>query len=323
MSLPIGNTIGILADNLEKRKSVLPLSGRTASAWAQGLDIPAGGRTVIYTGQMYQLVPGINSMAHQLARYENSWLTGYFGVARTANKVLNLSALMSRSDSGEQRAYNRPLRNMARLLRAAGIEFGYLYEADLYSGALVYDEGVDDVFVAHARKVSQVLRDRGVELVITTDPHTTNMLRSIYPEVVDGFDIQVKSYLEVLAESKLDVRRSLDMDVAVHDSCVYARYESVVEQPRALLEKGGARIQEAELSGKLTHCCGGPLESLFPGKATEIAKKRIGQLAGCASQVITMCPICLANLKRAAPSDVVVRDISDYLVDIYCPDSAG
>ena len=36
--------------------------------------------------------------------------------------------------------------------------------------------------------------------VITIDPHTTNMLRSVYPKLIPGYDIQVKTYLEVLAE---------------------------------------------------------------------------------------------------------------------------
>ncbi len=116
---------------------------------------------------------------------------------------------MARSNPEEQEAYNEPLRNIARLLKAAGIKFGYLYQKDLYSGALVYDEGLDDAFVRHARLVYGILKANHVKQLITVDPHTTNILRSVYPKVIKGFNIQVKSYLEVLAERKLDLVKEL------------------------------------------------------------------------------------------------------------------
>lgn len=319
MPVPIGTTLGIFADNSLKRKSVLPLTSSEMTAWAKGLEIPAGGETVLYTGGMFQLIPSINSMSRQLARFENSWITDYFAIGRTLNKVINLSGLIARSGPAERKAYNEPLRNIARLLRRADVKFGYLYDKDLYSGALIYDEGLDDVFLSHARLVYRILKANNVKRVITVDPHTTDILTSIYPKVITGFDIQVKSYLEVLAERKFEVVKQLDTEVTIHDSCIYARHEGIVDQPRLLLKQSGVRIQETELSGKLTHCCGGPLESLFPGKAEEIARKRIGQLADCARQVVTMCPICLSNLKRVAPPEIMVQDISDYLVKAYCP----
>ena len=39
MPLPTGNVLGILADNLEKRKGAVPFSPGKATAWAEGLDI--------------------------------------------------------------------------------------------------------------------------------------------------------------------------------------------------------------------------------------------------------------------------------------------
>jgi Fe-S oxidoreductase len=319
MPLPIGSTLGIFADNSRRRKSVLPLAGTKITGWAKGIDIPAGGETVLYTGQMYQLVPSINSMSRQLAKFEDSWITNYFTIGRELNKVVNLSGLLARSDPREQKAYDELLRNIARLLKTAGIEFGYLYENDLYSGALVYDEGLDDTFLSQARLVYDTLKANNVKQVITVDPHTTNILRSVYPGVIHGFDIQVNSYLELLAERSLDVAKQMDAEITIHDSCIYARQENVIDQPRLLLKQASAEIQETEQSGKLTYCCGGPLESLFPGKAEEVARKRMEQLAGCANHIITMCPICLSNLKRVAPPEIMISDISDYLVKAYCP----
>jgi len=63
MPLPTGTVLGILSDNLRKRGSVLPLSKTAVSGWADGLNIPRGGKTILYTGHMYQLMPYIKLMA--------------------------------------------------------------------------------------------------------------------------------------------------------------------------------------------------------------------------------------------------------------------
>jgi hypothetical protein len=318
MPVPIDSTLGILHDNLVKRHSALPLSRRVRTAWARGLDLPRGGETVLYTGQMWQMVPAINAMAHQLAKYETG-SPRWFQFARSINRLVNLTPLLARTKPAERRAYDERLRNIVRLLRTAGVDFGYLYENDLYTGALAYDEGLDDAFVAHARYVTDVLRKAGAKRLITVDPHTTSMLRSVYPKVVPGFDLSVQSYLEVLADRRLPATRRLEQKVALHDSCVYARYEGIVDQPRRLLTGGGVTLVEPEMSGKLTYCCGGPLETLFPGKSAEIARNRLQQLRTCDPNVVTACPLCLANLNRVAPPDVKIRDISEYLVRAYCP----
>jgi hypothetical protein len=322
MPVPIKSTLGMLGDNLRKRQSALPLSRRTRSAWARGLNLPRGGATVLYTGQMWQMVPAINAMSRQLGKYEQSRSAWVFGFARSMNRLVNLTPFLARSNPQERRAYNERLRNIVRLLRAAGVEIGYLYEKDLYTGALAHEEGLDRAFLRHAEIVYRNLKENGVKRVITVDPHTTNMLRSVYPKLLPGFDLEVRSYLEVVFDRRPKPVVQLGASATIHDSCVYARYEGVLDPPRRLLAEGGVTLVEPELSGKLTFCCGGPLETLFPGKSAEIARRRIEQLSACSSQVVTACPLCLANLNRVAPAGVEIQDISDYLVRAYCPAAA-
>ncbi len=193
------------------------------------------------------------------------------------------------------------------------MEFGYLYEDDLYTGALTWDLGAEEVVAAHANLVYRTLKNHGVERVITIDPHTTNMLRSVYPRLVDDYELDVSSYLEVLCARGLSLRPSLSGEVALHDSCVFARFEDVIEQPRRLLAETGITIKEPEHSGLLTWCCGGPAESLYPKKALDQARRRVEQLRAVAPEVVTMCPLCLVNLQKAAGATVPVRDISHYL----------
>jgi Fe-S oxidoreductase len=319
MPLPTRDVIGLMVDNLDKRKSVLPISTKNAVAWADGLGIKKGGERVIYTGQMYQLLPYIMASVKNLEAFEDSPLGKLVFMGRWANKVVNVSAFMARPSREDVKSYGLIVRDIALLLRKAGVEFGYLYEDDLYTGALAYDMGADRQFEEHARRVHAMLTRRGVRSVITVDPHTHNMLHSVYPEILEGFDVEVKSYLEVLAASGMEPVRRLEEEVVVHDSCVYARYEGIIEEPRALLAKAGYVIKEPRDTKVLTHCCGGPAESIFPKTAHRIAKKRVEQLRDAkGARWATMCPICLATLNKASARRPVVNDLSALLARAYC-----
>ncbi|KJS17809.1 MAG: hypothetical protein VR69_03500 [Peptococcaceae bacterium BRH_c4b] len=320
MPLPTGDTIGILADNLKIRNSVLPISAGSATRWARGLGLPRGGETVIYTGLMYQLIPYITSMNKAQGMIEDTPLADFARVGRFVNRFVNISSLMAIPQSAMQERFDGILVNIARLLRQAGVEPGYMYEDDLYSGALVYDLGMDDVLEEHARKVYRNLKNYGVKNLITVDPHTTNMLRSVYPALIKGYDLNVKSYMEVLAERHAWALRSLEDEVVIHDSCVYARYENVVNEQRTLLTGAGVTVREPADAGRFTLCCGGPAESLYPKKAVAAAERRVEQLKAAGSKVVTMCPICLVNLQKAAHNQINIEDISVYLARAYCPE---
>lgn len=317
MPLPIGDTIGILADNLRIRKSVLPISAKNATKWAEGLNLPKGGETVLYTGMMYQLIPYIEAMNKTQEKIEDTWIADFVKYGRMVNKVVNITDFMARPSKSMSESFNKILENIARLLKQAGVELGSLYEEDLYSGALIYDLGMDDALEAHAHQVYKILKKYKVKNVITVDPHTTNMLRSVYPTFIKDYDLNVKSYMEVLVKRDIQPKNRLEVELAVHDSCVYARYENVLEEQRTLLENAGVKVREPADTGKFTYCCGGPAESLFPKKARENAKKRVGQLKEVCSQGVTMCPICLVNLQKAAEGELELQDISSYLVQAY------
>jgi hypothetical protein len=319
MPLPIEPLLGFLSDNLTKRRSVMPMSSRKTTQWAAGLDLPAGGETVLYTGLMYQIIPTLTSSEKTMSLVQDSWMGQLLSFGRMVNKFVNLSSFMPPANREEQKRYNQYLRNIVRLLRTAGVtELGYLYGNELYTGALVRDLGVDDAFELHARKVHKMLEKQGVKRVITVDPHTTDMLKNVYPKLVPGYNLEVKSYLEVLREKGAQPKNRLESAAVIHDSCVYARYLDMIEEPRRLLEKAGVTTRDPEFSGKMTFCCGGPVESLFPDKANEIAGRRIEQLAEAGNDVVTMCPICLHNLEKAAGGNgISVKDISELLLQAY------
>jgi Fe-S oxidoreductase len=78
-------------------------------------------------------------------------------------------------------------------------------------------------------------------------------------------------------------------------------------------------VKEPKDSKDLTHCCGGPVESIFPKTANQIGEKRVQQLKDTkAKSAVLMCPICLATLKKVAGVEIEVSDISSLLAKVYC-----
>ncbi|MHB1496719.1 MAG: (Fe-S)-binding protein, partial [Acidimicrobiales bacterium] len=147
-ALDTREVIGILTDNLRLRGSVLPVPARRATAWARELDLPRGGERVLYTGTMYHIVAYTERLVSLQQRLGSSRLASLVPLARRMNRLVNGMPLVAWPTRSERAEYERVPTNVAQLLRRAGIEFGYLYEDDLYTGVLAYDLGAEDVVAA-------------------------------------------------------------------------------------------------------------------------------------------------------------------------------
>lgn len=301
--------LSLVKSNMERFGMPLPVPQEAIYSWAERLNLRPHGSPMLYTGALYQLTPYIVSL---LSFSEMAEKAGLFSIATKLSGVVpkGLVTMAVRPDDKIKRRVDGILVNIVAMLRKAGIEPSYMYEDDLYNGALLYDLGMEELFAQQARKVAEALKRRGAKSVITVDPHTTHMLRSVYPKYVDGFDLEVKSYIEILVERGAELRA--EGEGVIHDPCLYARKEGVIEQPRALLSKAGMKLAEARRSKRLTYCCGGPVESLSPSMAKMIAKARMSELREASRRVITMCPICLINLSSASDGAEVV-DIAEVL----------
>lgn len=318
----VWDVIGLVKDSLRRTGLPLPAPRDAVYRWARGLGLRRRGRVVLYTGALYQLAPYINALVAKLEALERSGAGGLLmGAARAASRLgLGGAASLAARPRGEEVAYAESvLRAITRLLDAAGVEYAYAYEADGYSGVLLHDLGLEEEFERHAREVYRGLAELGAEEVVTVDPHTTYALRVLYPRFIDGYSLEVRSYIELLAEALRDGRlRFAGGDkgaLTLHDPCYYARFLGIIDEPRVLLAAAGYRVVEPRRSRRLTFCCGGPAESLSPALAKRVSEARALELAGAANRVATLCPICWANLSRAAPAGLEVRDAALYLAE--------
>ncbi|ADY00762.1 Fe-S oxidoreductase [Vulcanisaeta moutnovskia 768-28] len=299
--------IDIMKRSLNSNGLPIPMDKSYCTEWASGLGIPRGGDTVIYTSCLYQMAPMINQLVPWIEKIRGTPLSG---LASVLSRFAGFVVKPNRADIDRA---NGILRNIARALQRAGINFGFLYEDEPYSGALLYEVGAEDIFREYFENtVLKTFRKYGVKRVITIDPHTHNVLVNAAPNYFK-LDFEVVNYLDLLRGIK--VKSRVRSDVVIHDSCLYARYLGKYDVYRSILDNTGIKhIEDPVITGKETStCCGGPLESLSPELSRKIAKIRIENLAKLSKTVVTVCPICLANLSRNAEGAVEVLDINEVI----------
>ncbi|RSN71441.1 (Fe-S)-binding protein [Candidatus Methanodesulfokora washburnensis] len=282
--------ISIIKENEKRYLNPLGLDKGTIVRWAKGMDLVRS-ETVFYTGGLYQMVPYIEKFASIMEKmYGISSTT--IGIARLLSRAKSLASLVP---VGNTERYNKIIRNIFTVLRTRINELGYLWEDDIYSGALYYDLGLNRTFESHIKVVSDIMRRNNVKKVITIDPHTNFVLRELMPKYTD-FDVEVLHYTEVLSD--LSIKAD---GYVLHEPCYMARWYNLSDKLCSILNG----VKKPKTSGTYTNCCGGPIESLFPKIAKRIANNRLRELRKISENVLVSCPICLANLSRAGGANIV------------------
>jgi Fe-S oxidoreductase len=290
-----------MVSNQRRAGNPLGLDQSKLTSWSRGLTFDGSSGAYLYTGGLYQMAPYIDSFVGALDRLEGgrggSALMGLVGALGRLG--VNVSSIYSSITSKDTSRYDNIIRRLHGLLLRQGLTLGYLGADEPYSGVIFYDLGFDSEFTVVAEKCARTLRDKGVKKLVTVDPHSTVVLRDVYPKYVDGFDVEVTHYLDVVDADR--VRRSHHgvQVFAVHDPCLLARNLGLSDKYRALAENTGAKIVVPPQSGRMTHCCGGPIENIAPRVSGAIAETRCRQLGSLSDNVLVGCPLCLGNLGRA------------------------
>ncbi|AWS00194.1 (Fe-S)-binding protein [Metallosphaera hakonensis] len=282
----------LLIDSLEKYGMPFPVDKRVCSGWAR--DLPKGGETIIFTSCMYQVEPVVPT------------LSKFSSMAGVLKGLSSLAKFVKPPKEELDRAYNI-LNNIINALRKRGINPGYLYEEEPYSGALLLEMGLLEEFTEHAKKVSKILEEHGIKRIITVDPHTHNALTR-YGEFID-FKVEVINYLELVRPEK-----RVDEEFTIHDSCLYSRFLNLRDKYRDMVNESGVKLKEGFLlTGKETStCCGGPIAGLDRELSEAIAKKRAENLNKLSKRLLVMCPICYVTLSPYFKGEV--KDIAEVIL---------
>ncbi len=302
--------IDLIAANVRQSRNPFGVPASRFNTWwrqAPG-STRRPGAALLFTGLMYQAIPYIEATTRCLERLEGSRWADYLRLGRFSQYLpgsLPGRGLDFLTSGAEKKKFNGILLSICRLLTKSDVGFFYHPEMDFYSGILLYDLGDQEGFAEHARFVARTLKLHGVRKVITVDPHTTYALKELYPKYT-GESFEVQPYFSLLRLSPAGGGNGQG-PVAIHDPCFYGRYLHLSDAPRQVLRDLGVEYLEAQNSGEFTSCCGGPAESVSPALNREILDRRVAELRASGAPVVTMCPICLANLLKAG---LAVEDLA-------------
>ncbi len=276
------------------------------SGWAEGLAFDGSSSTLLYTGNMYQLMAynkALGKLESQIGSMLSKTIAGFFTKHTSFSKYIKHFA-----DKKMKEEMDNYLRDIYLLLKGTGTTFNYLAKDEPYPGTFIYDLGYREKFAEYAKYLADLFHKKNVEHIITVDPHTYDLLKNTVPKFVEDFDFTVSHYLEYIKPESL---AKTSEKVTFHEPCHFVLRKDSYDVPKKLLESTSDIVMPAR-SGKKVLCCGGPDELLYKGLSEKISMERFRELKDTgAEKIITACPICLSNLKK----ENIVTDISSYLLE--------
>lgn len=316
--------LAYLADNITGKDNILGASKEAGAKWAKGLNLPRQSETIFFAGCGYQYKNDLETMMSLIRKMDKSAIGSELTMSLAGfQKKLGIDAagilrkVASRSDDSAA----QPLKDAVKVLTGLGIKFGYLGEAEPCCGGLLHYIGMEKDFARHSQDVYSKLKSQGVKRIISVVPSCTYTLRQLTPASVPGYDIEVKHFVQVVAEniSSRQWRFPREVKVAYHDPCQLARYLGIIEEPRRVLRaiKGITLAETQWTNGEWATCCGGGggFEAVFPELSEILAVNRTKELLETGAQIIvTNCPGCImqleSGLKALKVNNVEVMDLA-------------
>ena len=196
--------------------------------------------------------------------------------------------------------------SMTKVLKAAGVGFGVLGEAETCCGDPARRAGYEFQFQIMAEQNIEIFKSYNIKEIITLCPHCYNTIKNEYPKY--GGDFKVVHYTQLIADfigqGKLKLTRELNSRITYHDPCYLGRYNGVYLEPRRILRAiPETKVEEMERSRNTGFCCGGGGGHMWieeqPG-STKINQMRLEDVVKTgADTIVTACPYCLQMFEES------------------------
>ena len=199
-------------------------------------------------------------------------------------------------------------RAIVRILREAGVTFAILGEEETCTGDAARRLGNEYLFQLQASALTETLNGHGVKKILVQCPHCLNTLKNELPDFGGRYEVVHHAELiaRLVADGKLRPGQADGLGgaaVTFHDPCYLARWNGVVEEPRAALRAAGIAPVEMARSGRQGFCCGagGGQMWLEAKLGTRINRNRVDEavatLGDRGGVIATGCPFCLTMVK--------------------------
>ena len=227
------------------------------------------------------------------------------------------------------------VRGMVEMLKNAGVDLGYLGNADVCCAGRAYQMGFFKEFEAAANNNISAFKQFGVKVIVTPCADCYQAFKRLYAKL--GLDVQVLHIVEfvdqLVEDGKIKFTKKLDLDVTYHDPCHLGRLAEpyvewngkekkilnqvhtweprrpryngaygVYDIPRHLISSiPGVRLHEMERIREYSWCCGAgggcnvTDEEFSVWTATERLEEAVSTGA---SALVTACPWCKTNFNK-------------------------
>ncbi|MCS7102618.1 MAG: heterodisulfide reductase-related iron-sulfur binding cluster [Candidatus Korarchaeum sp.] len=327
MTSVVPDVVRFATDNTKEVGDVLGIGTDKRIRWAQGVvERGSTDGTIFYAGEMYPVMGYSEGAFKMLRRVEGLVDINDLAKAGPIMRKLGIYTVgVNTLWGGINRKYEKALQDAVKVLKGLGVAVGYLFEEEPPSGVALHTYGLLREFKEHANWVYKRFRELGVRRIVTLDPIVATAFRLYYPEFVEGWDIEVYHFVEVVASRLAELGLRFDLGrrlrVTYHDPCYLARTLGVVDEVRFILSRiEGVELVEPTRRGVLTGCSGdGGLELTQPQVARKVALDRVEELAKTGAElVLTSCPACVLMLRTGFEmigSNVDVWDLASLLAE--------
>ncbi|MHA1983934.1 MAG: (Fe-S)-binding protein, partial [Candidatus Hodarchaeales archaeon] len=204
----------------------------------------------------------------------------------------------------------------SKILNKVGITFGTLGAKERCTGDAVRRVGEEALFRELVEKNTGAFDKSGAKRIVTTSPHSFNIIKNEYPEFGSNFNILHHTQLlwELIQVGKLEFTKEVNKTITFHDPCYLSRYNDVIDVPRAILKSiPGLILTEMPRNGKNSFCCGGGGGKMFMPSHTEIkpSEIRIREASETEASVLAVsCPWCMSMFEDASKTTGVDQKLS-------------
>ncbi len=219
--------------------------------------------------------------------------------------------------------YNPELRSAVKafqeVLDGTGTRWGVLDEEPC-CGHHSRRQGEESQFQELARRSLDVLKQKNARRIVTPCPHCLHTLAREHSFLDGNYCPQIVHYSQLmhglLLEGKLQFETNgTRREAAYHDPCYLARYEAIVDAPRAVLAAAGTIIREMPHRRARTLCCGGGAAGFVRELESErrLDRVRRAEIVGSgANLLVTACPECRMMLGAAVDE---TKDLAEVVAE--------
>ncbi len=229
-------------------------------------------------------------------------------------------------------SYDPRLKNVARatakILEAAGVDFGILGPGENCCGESIRKTGDEILFKQLARENIKAFIDNGVKKILVSSPHSYHAFKNEYPEFMVRFEvIHLAPYiLDLTLQGRFVFSGKYPKKVAYHDPCYLGRHNGIYEEPREVLKKiPGLELLELPDARADSLCCGGGggriwMETPQKERFSDLRVKQA--IAAGADVLVTACPYCITNFEESrlnlgAGEGLEIKDITEIIIDAF------